>query len=170
VRLWARKAPEPRPGQSRLLVPFTGSGLDPAVLDAAIRIARAQESVLVPAYLVVVPREFALEAPLHREAERAMPLLEAVEHAALRAGIPVDARIERGRTPIDALNRLWEAESFDRILVPARAPGHPGFGPKDLGWMLERAPSETLVLRPTPVDGDARPTRRAGAGRRGAGA
>jgi hypothetical protein len=131
-------------------VPFTGGGLDPAVLEAAIRIARAEGSILVPAYLVVVPLEFALEAPLQGQAEIAMPLLEAVEHASLRAGIPVDARIERGRTPIDALNRLWAVESFERILVPAGAPGHPGFAPRDLSWMLEHAPTETLVLRPAP--------------------
>ena len=79
-----------------------------------------------------------------------MPLLEAVEHAALRAHVPVDARIERGRTPINALSRLWDAETFDRILVPAEAPGHPGFCAKDLAWMLKHAPSETLVLRPSP--------------------
>jgi hypothetical protein len=147
-----RKAPVARPGQSRLLLPFTNGALDPAVLAAAIRIARAEDSILVPAYLVVVPLQFDLEAPLHAEAEVAMPLLEAVEHAALRAGIPVDARIERGRTPVDALSRLWAAESFERILVPARAPGHPGFTPADLSWMLEQAPSETLVLRPAPHD------------------
>jgi hypothetical protein len=120
------------------------------VLQAAIRIARAEEGVLVPAYLVVVPLEFDLEAPLHREVEVAMPLLEAVEHASLRAGVAVDARIERGRSPVDALNRLWRSETFERVLVPARAPGHPGFSPKDLAWVLEHAPSETLVLRPAP--------------------
>ena len=47
-----------------------------------------------------------------------MPLLEAVEHAALRAGVPVDARIEKGRTPTHALQRLWEVEHFDRIVAP----------------------------------------------------
>jgi hypothetical protein len=41
-------------------------------------------------------------------------------------------------------------ESFDRILIPAQAPGHPGFSPTNISWMLERAPSETLVLRPAP--------------------
>jgi hypothetical protein len=140
-----------RPGQSRLLVPFTDGGLGPEVLQAAIRIARAEDAILVPAYLVVVPFEFDLETPMQRQVELAMPLLEAVEHASLRAEVPVDARIERGRTPIDALHRLWAAESFDRILVPARAPGHPGFSPKDLAWMLDHAPSETLVLRPAPA-------------------
>ena len=48
-----------------------------------------------------------------------MPLLEAVERAALRAGVPVDARIEKGRTPTHALRRLWDVERFDRIVAPA---------------------------------------------------
>ena len=41
-------------------------------------------------------------------------MLEAVEHAALRNGVPVDARVESGRTPIHALQRLWSVEDFDR--------------------------------------------------------
>jgi hypothetical protein len=134
-----------------LLVPFTGGALDPAVLEAAIRIARAEEGILVPAYLVVVPFEFDLEAPLQAEVERAIPLLEAVEHASLRANVPVDARIERGRTPVDALQRLWAEEWFDRIVVPASSPDGPGFSPKDLAWMIGHAPSETLILRPAPA-------------------
>ena len=68
-----------------------------------------------------------------------MPLLEAVEHAALEAGVPVDARIESGRTPIHALQRLWDVEHFDRIVVPAPRDG--GFTPKDLHWMLTHAPA-----------------------------
>jgi hypothetical protein len=80
----------------------------------------------------------------------AMPLLEAVEHAALRAGVPVDARIEKGRTPTHALSRLWDVEKFDRIVAPAPANGHGGFTPKELAWLLVHAPAETLVLKPTP--------------------
>jgi nucleotide-binding universal stress UspA family protein len=140
-----------REGRPRLLVPFTAKQLDPTVLDAALRIARAEDAVLVPAYLLVVPLEFSLDAPVqHDELQRAMPILEAVELAARRAGVPVDARIERGRTPIDALQRLWCAESFDRVIVPAPAPRHPGFSPGDLAWMLTHAPAETLILRPRP--------------------
>ena len=152
MRLWRRKPPETREGQPRLLVPFADGALDPAVLQAAISIARAEEAILVPAFLVVVPLEFDVEAALARQAEEALPLLEAVETAAARAGVPVDARIERGRTPIDALGRLWEVETFDRILVPALAPGHPGFSGKDVAWMLAHAPTETLVLRPAPYE------------------
>ena len=130
-------------GVERILVPFTGGALDPAVLGAGIRIARAEDATLVPAYLIVVPLEQTQDAAMQQEVTRAMPLLEAVEHAALRSGVPVDARIESGRTPVHALRRLWETEHFDRIVVPAT-----GFTPKDLTWMLTHAPSETLIFRP----------------------
>jgi nucleotide-binding universal stress UspA family protein len=150
-RLWRGREPQRRPGQSRLLVPFSDRELDPVVLDAALRIARAEDAVLVPAFLLVVPLEFNLDAPVQQaELERAMPILEAVELAARRAGVPVDARIERGRTPVDALRRLWKVETFDRIVVPAPAPAHAGFSPKDLAWMLAQGPGEILVLRPSP--------------------
>jgi hypothetical protein len=147
-----RRRVDRRPRVGRILVPFTGGALSPRVLTAAIRIARAEDATLVPAYLIVVPLEQQQDAPMQREVAVAMPLLEAVEHAALRAGVPVDARVESGRTPIHALKRLWEAEHFDRIVVPA-----PGFAPKDLSWMLTHAPSETLILQPDPAGNGSRP-------------
>ena len=134
----------------RVLVPFAGK-LDPTVLDAAIRIARAEDAVLVPAYLVIVPFQYAEDSPLRDEVAVAMPLLEAVEHAALRAGIPVDARIEKGRTLTHALRRLWDVERFDRIIAPAPRNGSGGFNEKELAWLLTHAPAETLVLKPMPV-------------------
>jgi hypothetical protein len=141
------------PGAKRVLVPFTGGELDATVLDASIRIARAEDATLVPAYLIVTPLEYALDAPMHQQVTVAMPLLEAVEHAALKAGVPVDARVENGRTPIHALQRLWDVECFDRIVVPAPSSGGPGFTPKDLLWILTHAPSETVILRPQPEPG-----------------
>ena len=136
-----------RPDAPRILVPFAGS-LDRSVLDAAIRIAKAEGAVLVPAYLLVVPLRYAEDAPLRDQVKVAMPLLEAVEHAALRAGVPVDARIEKGRTLTHAVQRLWEAEPFDRIVAAAPAPGREGFTPKELTWLLTNSPSETIVLKP----------------------
>lgn len=134
----------------RILIPFTRGHLAQTVLDAAIRIARAEDATLVPAYLILVPLEFPLDAQMSQECAQAIPLLEAVETAASRKGIPVDARIESGRTPTHALERLWDAEHFDRIVVPAPIGGEPGFTPKELEWLLTHAPSETLILRPDP--------------------
>ncbi len=143
--LIARRPPRRLPvrkGARRILVPFSGS-LDQSVLDAAIRIARAEDAVLVPAYLLVVPLQYAEDSPLRDQVKVAMPLLEAVELAALRAGVPVDARIEKGRTLTHAVKRLWEAEPFDRIVAAA-----PGFTPKELAWLLTKSPAETVVLKP----------------------
>jgi len=152
----AHRSRPPRPLRTprtarRILLPFTGDDLDPTVLAAAIRIARADEAVLVPAYLLRVPLEYAEDSPLSKEVGVAMPLLEAVEHTALRCGVPVDARIEKGRTPTHALRRLWAVEQFDRVIAPAPATtrnGAGGFTPKDLTWILANAPAETLVLKP----------------------
>jgi len=88
-----------------------------------------------------------------------MPLLEAVEHAALKAGVPVDARIEKGRSASHALQRLWDVEAFDRVIAPAPALANggrrnQGFTPKDLSWILTKAPFETLVLKPAPDTAD----------------
>jgi hypothetical protein len=146
-RLRAKRLPR---GATRILVPFTGGQLEETVLEASIRIARAEQATLVPAYLIVVPLQFTLDAPMTDEVVVAMPLLEAVEHASLRAGVPVDARVETGRTRIHALERLWNVEHFDRIIVPAPVGRSPGFNPKDLLWILTHAPSETLILRPDP--------------------
>jgi hypothetical protein len=157
-RLYRRlRPPRLSPGCRRVLVAFTRGHLEPTVLDAAIRIARAEEATLVPAYLIVIPMQFALDAPMSHEVSVAMPLLEAVEHAASRAGVPVDARVESGRTPIHALARLWNVEDFDRIVIPAPAGREPGFTPKELLWMLTNAPNETLILRPDPALRTARP-------------
>ena len=131
-------------GTRRILVPFSGS-LDATVLDAAIRIAQAEQAVLVPAYLLVVPLQYAEDSAQKDQVERALPVLEAVEQAALRARVPVDARIEKGRSLTQALQRLWDVERFDRIVAPSG-----GFTPKELAWILTHAPAETIVLRPAP--------------------
>ena len=123
LAFWKRREPR-APSSKRVLVPFTGGELDPVVLAAAIRVAHAEEATLVPAYLIVTPA---------------------------RAGISVDARVETGRTPTHALQRLWEAEHFDRIVAPAPARRGPGFTPKELQWILMNAPSETAILRPDPT-------------------
>ena len=68
----------------------------------------------------------------------------------------MDARLERGRSVRDALRRLWEVESFDRILIPVSADERVGFDARDIAWILMNAPAETLALRP--AEGSLRPS------------
>ena len=132
----------------RILFPFIGSTVSQATLDATLRLARSQDATLVPAYLVIVPQHLSLESPAPvRECEAALPVLELIDQRASRAGVPVDSRIERGRTHRHALATLMEHERYDTLVVPARTSASDGFEPSDVAWLLENAPGEVLVLR-----------------------
>jgi len=136
---------------ARILFPVLGTTVSRTTLDAALRLAQADAATLVPAYIATVPMTLTLEAPIPKECETAMPLLEAIERRASRLEVPVDSRIERGRTPRHALAQLMEHEHFDRIVVPAQTSRSDGFPSDDIAWLLERAPGEVVVLRPDGV-------------------
>jgi nucleotide-binding universal stress UspA family protein len=135
-----------------ILLPFTGTEISRRAVDAALRLARAEGATLMPAYLAQVPKSLPLDCPIPKEAERAMSMLEAIEQRASAKGVPVDARIERGRTYRHALERLLEEEDFDRVIVSAGATGTQGLSGDDLVWLLEKAPAEVMILRPGPDD------------------
>lgn len=137
-----------RTGARRILFPFTGKRLSKPALDAALRLARAEEATLVPAYLAEVPLNLPLESALPRECEAALPVLEAIEQRAVRNGVAVDPRIERGRTSRHALAELIGHERFDRIVAPAAGAGSDGFSPEDIAWLLDHAGGEIVVFRP----------------------
>jgi nucleotide-binding universal stress UspA family protein len=136
----------------QILLPFTGTEVSRRALDAALRLARAENATLMPAYLAQVPKSLPLACPIPIEATMAMPMLEAIEQRASAQGVPVDARIERGRSYRHALGRLLREESFDRVVVPASASGASGASGDDLVWLLQKAPAEVLILRPGPED------------------
>ncbi len=150
-RLRGRRSEQPD-AIHQILLPFTGTEVSRRALDAALRLARAEDAALMPAYLAAVPMSLPLECAIPNEARRAMPMLEAIEQRASAQGVRVDARIERGRSYRHALERLLARESFDRVVVPASASGATGFSGEDLVWLLRKAPAEVLILRPDPKD------------------
>ena len=132
----------------QILLPFTGTEISRRAVDAALRLAQAEHATLMPAYLASVPKRLPLECAIPAEAAKAMPMLEAIEQRATAQGVPVDARIERGRSYRHALARLLERERFDRVVVPATPDAGGGLSGDDLVWVLEKAPAEVLILRP----------------------
>lgn len=150
-RLRGRRSERPQEVH-QILLPFTGTAISRRAVDAALRLARAEDAVLMPAYLAAVPKRLPLECPIPAEAAQAMPMLEAIEQRAAAQGVAVDARIERGRSRRHALERLLERESFDRVVVPATAQAAVGFSGDDLVWLLRKAPAEVMILRPGPGD------------------
>lgn len=136
----------------RILLPFAGQAISLRALQAAVRLAKAENALLMPTYLARVPRRLPIDAALPSQSAQAMPLLEAIEQHAAQDGIPVDARVSRGRTYQDALRRLLAEETFDRIIVSATDNSRTGLTTDDLRWLLEHVPAEVLILRPAPED------------------
>jgi nucleotide-binding universal stress UspA family protein len=147
-----RKAPAEPEAVHHILLPFTGTEISRRAVDAALRLSRAEGATLMPAYLAQVPKSLPLDCSIPKEADQAMGMLEAIEQRAGTKGVPVDARIERGRTYRHALARLLSEEEFDRVVVSAGATGAGGLSGDDIIWLLEKAPAEVMILRPGPED------------------
>jgi len=142
-----------RPTATRqILLPFTGTTLSRRALDAAMRLARVEHATLMPAFLATVPLHQSLDSSVPRQCEIGMPLLEAIEQRAVAEGIPVDARVQRGRSYRHALSRLLDAEHFDRVIISAADDPRSGLSGEDLLWAIDHADAEVMILRPAPQD------------------
>ena len=159
-----RRARTLRTSPKRILFPFVGRALSRRALDAALRLALADGATLVPVFLARVPMHMPLDSPLPRQCSEGMPLLETIEQRAFGLGVPVDARIERGRTVRHAVREAIEHERYDRLVVAAASGRDEGLHSDDIAWLIDHAPREVVVIRP---DGDDRlSARRRGIGRR----
>ncbi|MGB0098288.1 MAG: hypothetical protein WBP81_37835 [Solirubrobacteraceae bacterium] len=75
----ARPSRAPRADTRRILFPFGAQALSTRVLDAALRLASAEDATLVPIFIAVVPTHLVLDATLTRQSAVAIPLQEAIE-------------------------------------------------------------------------------------------
>ncbi len=124
-----RPARAPVTGTRRILFPFVANALSARVLDVSLRLASAEDAILVPVFLARVSLHLPLDTPLPRQSNIAIPLQEAIEHRAAAFGIAVDSRIERGRTYRHALRQTIDSERYDRIVIAAAAHGSPRLQP-----------------------------------------
>lgn len=102
-----------RASPKRILFPFVGRAISRRALDAALRLALADRATLVPVFLARVPMHMPLDAALPRQCTEGVPLLETIEQRAFGLGVPVDARIERGRTVRHAMREAIAHERYD---------------------------------------------------------
>ena len=146
------------PSSARILFPFTSNIVSQRGLDAALRLARFEGAALVPVFLARVPMHLPLDTPVALQCDGALPLLEAIEQRAVRSGVPVDSRIERGRSYRHALREMLAHETFDTVVVTADDDGAAGLSPDDVSWLLENVPGEIIVIRPGSADLQVLPT------------
>jgi nucleotide-binding universal stress UspA family protein len=135
-------------GERRIVFPFVGTSLTTRALEAAIRLARVEGATLVPVYLAIVPMHLDLSAALPRQSSFATGLLEAIDQKASRQGVPVDTRIERGRTVRHAMQMLCQHEDFFRMVVASATRESDGLDPEDVAWALRYMPGEIIAVRP----------------------
>jgi nucleotide-binding universal stress UspA family protein len=147
-----QRADTMRTSAERILFPFAGHALSRRALDAAFRLALAENATLVPVFLARVPMQMPLDIALPRQCTEGMPLLETIEQRAAALGVPVDARIERGRTFRHALREAIDHERYDRIVVAAASVRSDGFHGDDIAWLLDNAPGEVVIIRPDSAD------------------
>ena len=96
----------------QILLPFTGTEISRRALDAALRLARAEDATLMPAYLAQVPKSLPLECAIPNEATQG------------------DADAGGDRTAGDRPGRSRRRPDRARALLPPRA-GAPA-GARDL--------------------------------------
>ncbi len=154
LRPWGRTQPAPmvEDGAQRILFPFLAPALSRLALETALRLARAESATLMPVFLAPVPQTLPMDSPLPRQSGLIVATQEAIELRASAYGVPVEARVERGRTGRHALRAAIASERFDLIVIAAAAPGAPGFAPDDVAWLLRHAPGEIIVLRAGQAD------------------
>jgi hypothetical protein len=145
----ARERPRP---VRRILLPFTGEAISRRAFEASVRLAKAEGATVMPAFLARVPMDLPPDASVPVQCEKGMPLLEAIEQRLSAQGIPVDARVSRGRSYRDALRNLLEQEHFDRIIVSVPENTRAGLTHDDLLWLIDRVPAEIMLLRPARDD------------------
>jgi hypothetical protein len=148
VRDRRRRARTIRTSAKRILFPFVGRALSRRALDAALRLALVDGATLVPVFLARVPMHMPLDSSLPRQCTEGMPLLETIEQRAFAVGVPVDARIERGRTHRHAFREAIAHERYDRLVVAAASARSEGFSGDDIAWLLDHAPGEVVIIRP----------------------
>jgi nucleotide-binding universal stress UspA family protein len=154
------KRPRARPGDEaqlrggRILLPCMGSEISRRVVDAAVRLAKAEGATIVPVLLVRVPRELPLDSPLVPDSSDDLELLEAIQIRAAASGVGVDLRVSRGRSYRDALRRLLDQEHFERTIVSPTRGQDLGRSLEHVQFLVERVPGEVMILRPDPEDQD----------------
>ena len=145
-----RRHTESQSSANRILFPFDEHTFSMSALEVTLRIARAEHATLVLDHLAVVPMRVSLDAPLPRQADKALPLLDAIEVKAAAVGVPVDSRIEPGRSYRHALKQAFCRERLDRVVIAAESRTGSGFGSDDIAWMLDHSGTELLILKSAP--------------------
>ncbi len=158
---WQRRGAEPSAGSDRrILFPFIGSTVSQATLEATLRLARAQQATLVPAYLVVDPAASGAGVAGTGARLRGGAAGDGADRAARVASGGAGGLAHRARAlaPARAGRRSSSARATTRSSCRRGRVRATASTPQTWRGLLENAPGEVLVLRPAEALREPRPS------------
>jgi hypothetical protein len=142
-----RRRAESAGARSSILFPFDERTFCPSAVDLTLRIAQSDGAVVIPTYIAIVPMRVSLEAPVQRQSLKALPFFDRIQDQADSLGVPLDCRIQPGRSYRHSMRRAFELDDFDRVVIAAAGTHGLGFSSEDVAWALDHSESQLLVLK-----------------------
>ena len=112
-----KKKSQVAPSKSKMVVCLTGGACDEEALHLSADIAETIEAEVQLVYVVIVPRDLPLQAPLAKEEEHAAQVLDGGKRLLSERNLPHVPRIERGREVAAALLEVMEETKAERLVV-----------------------------------------------------
>ncbi len=113
-----KKGKPPRERLGKVVLFITAEGLCAEAYDLAEQTADALHAEIVLAYVVVVPRDLPIQAPLPSQEEAAVKALEAAKAELAKRQVACSAVLERGRDSGTALQQVMEESGGLQLLLP----------------------------------------------------
>ena len=130
----------------KLLVVLLGQGTDPDALELVSEIADTIFAEVHIVYVVLVPRDQPIQAPLADKEELARKGIEEAKTYLAGRQVAYSARLERGRDVASAINAVLEEVEASHVVVPlARNVSDPEESARAIGTILSRV-SKTVVF------------------------
>jgi basic amino acid/polyamine antiporter, APA family len=140
--------PDEEGAYSHILVPVKLGPIGDEVMATAIRLAEERGGLITALHVVKVPLDYALDAELFEEEERAASSLAEARILAAEHGVEVEALVVRGRSIGAAVVDAAVATDTDLILMGSspRWRRQSRFFSPTVDHVLRKAPAEVMVI------------------------
>lgn len=108
---------------TKIVLYLTGGERDKIGLEAAKRMAGGLHGEVLLVYVIAVPRELPLQAPLTKEEDQALAALQAAQQNLTARGVPHQILVHRGRDVASSLEDVMEEQTGDVLLIPLSSEG-----------------------------------------------
>lgn len=113
-----KKKPQQLEERPKVVLYLTGDERDEHGLSAGKRMVDGIRGELILTFVIVVPRELPLQAPMHECEEKAVEAIRKAEEFLKLANVPYTVALEHGRDVASALENVMEEQKAAFLLIP----------------------------------------------------